>query len=232
MTHCPTQAIDSRENNVLRRSIRLPKYDYAQPRAYFVTICTQNQLPILGRIVDGEIVLSQEANIIMKCLERIPHHFKNSTLDTYTIMPTHIHAIIVLKDRRGEASGKDGSILALEPKADASPLHQNDSRPRSTKKGSLGAILQNFKSVSTRKINQVHNTPRKRTWQRNYFEHIIRTERSLNAIHQYVMTNPVRWDLDRNNPKGSGIDKEAKDFWNLMGKDVILKKVEMQKWQD
>ncbi len=150
----------------------------------------------------------------MKCLEKIPHHFTNTSLDSYVIMPNQIHMIVVLS--RGEASVKDGRILPLEPMSDASPLHQYYPRPRGTKKGSLGAIIQNFKSVSTRKINQSLNTPGERVWQRNYFEHIIRTERALNAIRRYIMNNPVRWELDRYNPNAVGSDKEAQTLWNLL----------------
>jgi REP element-mobilizing transposase RayT len=165
-------------------------------------------------------------------MEKIPYHLKNSTLEVFTIMPNHIHAIIVLMARRGEASARYGSILPMEPKADASPLHQNDSRPRGTKSGSLGAIVQNFKSVPTRKINQCHNTPGEHVWQRNYFEHIIRTQKALNAIRQYIINNPVRWELDRYNPNASDVDKEAQTLWNLLREDVISKKAEMEKWQD
>ena len=178
------------------------------------------------------MVLSQEGKIVMRCMEMIPNHFKNSTLDIYTIMPNHIHAIIILKDRRGEASAKDGSILPMDPKADASPLHQKHSSPRGTKSGSLGAIIQNFKSVSTRKINQSLNTPGERVWQRNYFEHIIRTERALNAIRRYIMNNPVRWELDRYNPNAVGSDKEAQTLWNLLREKDTSKELERMLWQD
>jgi REP element-mobilizing transposase RayT len=227
MTLYPTQAVDSRENTVRRRSIRLPRYDYAHSGAYFVTICTLNQVPILGNIEVGGMILSQEGKTVKNCLGKIPHHYSNCTLDTVTIMPNHLHVTLVLTaDRRGEASAEDSSILPFESKADASPLHHKDSRPRGTKKGSLGAIIQNFKSVSTRKINQLQNTPGNRIWQRNYFEHIIRTERSLNAIRRYVMANPSRWEMDRYNPKVYGIDLEAEDLWNLLREDVISKELE------
>jgi len=38
-----------------RRSIRLKGYDYAQPGAYFVTICTQDQACLFGEVVDGQM---------------------------------------------------------------------------------------------------------------------------------------------------------------------------------
>lgn len=41
-----------------------------------------------------------------------------------------------------------------------------------------------------------------RLWQRNYYEHIIRSEAELGRIREYIMTNPGRWAEDRENPHG------------------------------
>jgi REP element-mobilizing transposase RayT len=61
----------------------------------------------------------------------------------------------------------------------------------------LGAIVGNFKSVAARRINHVRKTPGAPLWQRNYYEHIIRNERALNAIRRYIEHNPARWERDR-----------------------------------
>jgi putative transposase len=70
--------------------------------------------------------------------------------------------------------------------------------------GSLGAIIQNFKSVSTRKINKIRDNPGCPVWQRNYYEHVIRNEIDLANIRQYIADNPLKWDLDENNPANAG----------------------------
>lgn len=77
----------------------------------------------------------------------------------------------------------------------ASPLHV----PRGTAPGSLGAIVQNFKAVSTRRINQLNRTPGVTLWQRNYYEHIIRNEQSLMEIRDYIEANPWGWSRDEYN---------------------------------
>ncbi len=46
-----------------RRSIRLKGYDYSQPGAYFVTICSYNREPIFGEIVDGNMVMNKYGRI-------------------------------------------------------------------------------------------------------------------------------------------------------------------------
>jgi putative transposase len=77
---------------------------------------------------------------------------------------------------------KSKSILAV-----ASPQQ----RPIGTKPGSLGAILHNYKSMTTRKINQMRGTPRQPIWQRNYYKRIIRDEIELGRIRLYIQENPA-----------------------------------------
>jgi len=60
--------------------------------------------------------------------------------------------------------------------------------------------VRQFKTFSARRINQHRNTPGIRIWQRNYYEHIIRDEQSLNRIREYILTNPLRWAIDHENP--------------------------------
>jgi hypothetical protein len=59
---------------------------------------------------------------------------------------------------------------------------------------------------------------RGRLWQRNYYEHIIRNEKSLNRIREYILTNPMRWELDRKNPHRGGVD-EFDTCLNSVGKE-------------
>ena len=66
--------------------------------------------------------------------------------------------------------------------------------------GSIGGIIGQFKSVATKRINARRRTPGARVWQRNYFEHIIRDERDLARIREYIDNNPAQWRLDRENP--------------------------------
>ena len=66
---------------------------------------------------------------------------------------------------------------------------------------SIGAIIAGFKSIVTKQINTIRNIPREKIWQRNYYDHIIRDERSLNEIREYIKNNPATWDEDENNDK-------------------------------
>ena len=81
--------------------------------------------------------------------------------------------------------------------ADASPL------PNGTESGSLGAIIQNYKSVTSRQIYLMRFTPGKPVWQRNYYERIIRDELEMSRIHDYIIANPVNWSTDPENLVGT-----------------------------
>jgi REP element-mobilizing transposase RayT len=61
-----------------------------------------------------------------------------------------------------------------------------------------------FKTVSTKHINELRHTPGERVWQRNYYEHIIRNEDELERIREYIATNPLQWETDRENPARRG----------------------------
>ena len=68
------------------------------------------------------------------------------------------------------------------------------------KRKPLGRLIGTFKTVSTKKINLIRNTPGTKIWQRNYYEHIIRNETALNNIRQYIINNPLSWYKDQLHP--------------------------------
>lgn len=66
-----------------------------------------------------------------------------------------------------------------------------------------------FKSIVTKRINELSDNPGCPVWQRNYYEHIIRNEDELNDVRQYIIDNPLKWKLDEENPANSFLQKEA-----------------------
>jgi REP element-mobilizing transposase RayT len=176
-----------------RRSIRLKGYDYTQAGAYFVTMVTYQRESLFGDIVDGEVCLSAVGKIVWAVWSRLPAHFPLRH-DEWIIMPNHIHGIIFIigDDGRGEASADGRMGISNRNVADASPQRA----PIGTTPGSLGAIIQNFKSVSTRRINQARDMPGVPVWQRDYYECIVRSEVELNQFRRYIRKNPSRWMED------------------------------------
>lgn len=175
-----------------RRSIRLSGYDYAIEGAYFITICAENKECLFGCIRDGIMIPNAMGKIIQACWLDLPKHFRHVDLDAFALMPNHMHGIVVIRDR-GEALAAEPRDLGQKRKANASPLQVPT---HGTKPQSVAAIVQNLKSVSSRRINRVNRTPSRTVWQRNYYEHIIRSEKSLAAIRQYIEANPTDWLQD------------------------------------
>ena len=179
-----------------RRSIRLKGYDYSQPGGYYVTIVTQHRSCLFGDVVDGEMVLNTWGRVVEYHWQRLPHHFNHIRLDVFQIMPNHLHGIIFIMELVGAKHSVENTLKIQEKSIEnASPL-----RPHGTHPGSLGAIMQNYQLITTRKINRIRKTPGKKLWQRNYWEHIIRDEHDLNRIREYIMNNPLQWELDDENP--------------------------------
>jgi REP element-mobilizing transposase RayT len=185
-----------------RQSIRIRGYDYTQASAYFVTLCTHQRRCLFGQIVDGAMYLNCSGQFIQTCWKNLPNHFPFIELDVFVVMPNHIHGIIIITEKTisssvgAKHSCPDISNARESLSKNASPC---PALPKGTKSGSLGAIVQNFKSVSTRKINRINSTLGETIWQRNYHEHIIRDQSSLHHIRQYITNNPQSWTEDPEN---------------------------------
>jgi len=66
--------------------------------------------------------------------------------------------------------------------------------------GSLPTIVRSFKSVVTKRLNRIRSNPDGPIWQRNYYERVIRGDKELTALRQYILNNPSQWNTDKNNP--------------------------------
>ncbi len=186
-----------------------------------MTLCTETRKCLFGEISDETMQLNTFGNMIHACWNSIPKHFVHIRLDACVVMPNHIHGIIIITERDcgNNANGRGEAFSVTRPghnfngEENASPLPLNPhshqmNRPNGTSSGSLGAIMQNFKSVSTRKINQSNKTPGVTLWQRNYYEHIVRNKHSLNAIRRYITYNPLMWAYDMDNPDRYHVSEE------------------------
>jgi len=191
-----------------RRSVRLKDYDYSLPGAYFVTLVTRSRDCIFGAIQGEGIALSRAGQIVELVWKLIPNYFL-VRLDEWIVMPNHFHGIIVIDGPdfgKGEAGGKELHLPQSALLSPASPQRPNDmasNRPAGTVPGSLGAIIHTFKSMTTYKINALQKTPGGMIWQRNYYEHIIRSEEEWERIRLYIQVNPLRWEEDDENPSAA-----------------------------
>ena len=178
-----------------RKFIRLDNYDYSQPGAYFVTICVQNRKHLLGHIVQGELRLSSFGETAVAKWKWLATHYSYVQLDEYVVMPNHMHA-----------------LLWITGSADLSDQPAN----KETKRKPLGGLIGAFKTVSTKAINLVRNTPGEQFWQRDFYEHIVRDDEALLQIRRYIIENPKRWSMDVYNPNAISRDPWAAEIWQRL----------------
>jgi REP element-mobilizing transposase RayT len=205
---------DLRDNHQ-RRSIRLSDYDYTQEGAYFVTICTHQHVCLFGDVIDAEVMLSTLGCVVLEEWERTALSRPYVTLDEFVVMPNHVHGIIIIDYGVAKLPDvtKSRDVGATRRVAQPDPIYVSDAQPspRATHRvaptrpngpvpGSIGAIVGQFKSISAKRINRIRETPGAPAWQRNFYEHVIRDEKSLNAIREYIQYNPARWAEDQENP--------------------------------
>jgi REP element-mobilizing transposase RayT len=198
-----------------RRSIRLQDYDYSSEGAYFVTMCTQNRECLFGEIVNGEMILNEYGKIVQQCWNDLSNHYDNIELDAYVIMPDHFHGIIFIvsvgaihelpRQRQHELPRQRQHELPRQRQHELPRLNQHElprqqqkQRQQQRRKMLLPKIVGRFKMNSAKQINQMRNTPGISVWQRNYYERIIRDDKSLQNIRNYIINNPLKWYYDNN----------------------------------
>ena len=129
---------------------------------------------------------------IQYCWHRLPQHFPFIELDAFVIMPNHLHGIILITD-----GNTNKSQLFKQPIVQPGSSSEKPTLPKGTKPGSLGALVQNFKSIVTRRVNRL--TKNYGTiWQDGYYEEIIRNERAYDNIRKYIVENPLKWHDNEN----------------------------------
>lgn len=171
-----------------RHTIRFEGYDYTRPGAYFVTLVTLNRECLFGEISNGQLRVNLVGQCVSAVLQNLSNHF-DIFLDTFVIMPNHVHFLIIIKENEQATSNLE--MTSMQDQTAKIPILPNGTTPNS-----LGAIIQNFKSVTTRKINCLRSTTGGKVWQRNYFERIIRNEKEMERIRLYIKHNPMNWLSD------------------------------------
>lgn len=163
----------------VRKKTRLSGYDYRDKGLYYVTVCSQERVDLFGSVIGpvgarhaspAYVKLSQYGEIVKFVWSQLPFHY-SVDLDTFQIMPDHVHFVISINNHTGEA------CLA----------------PTQT----LGSIVGSFKSECTKQIRILMKNPNYLVWQRNYYEHIVRNDEDLDRIRFYIEQNPENWAKEK-----------------------------------
>ena len=187
-----------------RKLNRLYGYDYSSLGAYFVAICTKNKINVLGKIENNEMYLNQFGEIVNSCWHDLINHYKNIALDEYIIMPNHFHGIIWLvgnglkpfQKTTNQPVGNGLKPFRRTTDQNITSTERNGLKPFPTQHG-LPEIIRGFKTFSSRRVNEIKTNEPFR-WQKSYFDRIIRNDKELNNIRNYIIQNPMNWEKDDN----------------------------------
>lgn len=184
---------------------RHPKWDYRWDASYFITICTKDREHFFDKVENGIMILSPAGEIAHQYFAEIPQYFPFVELDSFQVMPNHVHGIITInKDniekpdldslQCNESSGDDDQNPAKIDNQDKNE-HFSSISP---KPGSLATIIRSYKSACTEKINKIQNDFHFQ-WQSRFHDHIIRDYKSYLRISEYIKRNPKNWKEDNHN---------------------------------
>ncbi len=195
-----------------RKQIRLKYYDYTQHGAYFVTICTYGRVCLFGSIVNKAMQLNACGKIVLEEWIKSASIRREIELGTFVIMPNHLHGIVMLSRQSVGVDGVDPCPQKINPSLINKDIDDANTRSNTgpnaganaktgarraplRKPRSLSSFIAGFKSAVTKRINETRTAP-DRIWQRNYYEHIIRTEFDYERISEYIVFNPESWAED------------------------------------
>ena len=215
-----------------------------------MNIVLQNRLCLFGEIIGMEMQLNQAGEMVSEVWEALPNRFPAIAIDTFVVMPNHLHGIIIINQHPvpvgaglvpaqnvGASSPVGAGLVPAQDVGASSPVGaclvpaqnvpaqnvdasspvgaclvpaqnvpaQNVPAQSADTPPALGDVIGAYKSLTTveytRGVKTMKWTPfHRRLWQRNYYEHIIRNDDSLNHIRQYIINNPGQWAFDRENP--------------------------------
>lgn len=178
-----------------RHAFRASWHDYGSG-VYFVTICAHEKQHLFGNISDGAMDLSEAGLIASDCIKSIPAHNDMTEIWNYIVMPNHVHMVISVGARyiapaqSEEISPASHSLGCLKPPKHGEECEDYHHNSR------LAVIIGTYKAAVTRMTRSRCIAPLQSIWQRSFHEHIIRDQRALENIMNYIDNNIARWDDD------------------------------------
>ena len=163
------------QEKIKRRAQRLKQFSYNNAGHYFVTINTKHNFPYFGNINCYKLQLNNIGIIVDLQWNNIPMHYNNVIIDEYIIMPNHLHGIVIITKTVGNrlacSANKTNRNIELLPK-----------------------VIGSFKAGVSREVRKI--VP-EFYWQKSYYDHIIRNEKSLEKIREYICFNHLKESRNR-----------------------------------
>ena len=161
--------------------------------------------------------------MVTEIWDQIPEHYAGADIGEFVVMPNHIHGIIFIVDVGadprvrpipggqsqgigGQSQGIGGQLQGIggQLQGIGGQLQGIEGQSQGIAP-TLPNVIQRFKTLTTKRYivgaNHLGWRPFDgKLWQRNYYERVIRTEKELNQVRQYIIDNPANWVSDEDNP--------------------------------
>lgn len=158
-----------------------PSWAYLPPGYYLLTLRVYNEEFVFGEIPKDTMILNKNGSIVEKYWKQLSERFPGVQVDTYIIMPNHLHGIVNIGTARAQ---------------DYTYYDEDDSRPKNS---FISEMMTWFKIVTTREINPSRFTDEP-LWKSEIWEHPITDAIALKHIRAHIKRNPLRWYWDKENP--------------------------------
>lgn len=213
--------MDKFQNKYRIPSARLQNWDYGSNGSYFITICTADMQYHFGEVHDREMHFSESGILANMYWPQIPEKFPFVALGEFVVMPNHMHGIVIINgnigiDQDGDCDnggcndgnggggcgfGFGGGRDAINRVSTANPLKQH--QPGGIT-GDKNPMLYNNLSRAIRWYKgrvafEIHKINAGFSWQSRFYDHIIRDDKSLERITNYIKNNPAKWSDDKFN---------------------------------
>jgi len=142
---------------------RLTGWDYSANGAYFLTLCTSQRVRAFGDVQSDGVHLSVLATVLAQHILEIPGSRPGLCLDTWVIMPDHLHVIVMYEGPPERRVPID--LLVSELKATVTWAARR-----------MGILA-----------------TRQPLWQRGFYDRVIRNQVELYQLREYIAANPCRW---------------------------------------
>ena len=119
---------------------------------------------------------------------KLPERYSNIKIDTYIIMPNHVHMIVSIPS--------DGQEWQQENNQEQEQRQEQSPCPTNIKNPTIGDIICTLKSLTTKQSNKEDNMPGRKIWQARFHDRIIRNDAEYQKIWQYIDANPTLWAED------------------------------------
>ena len=199
-----------------RKKLRLENFDYSSNWYYFVTICTKNRDDYFGEIIDWKMILNDFWKIAENEILKTEEIRKEIKIDMFVIMPNHLHLLIAVESAKndiarnakndivGNAGPRSLPNQNTGPVGIAGPHSLQDTKSHLLQdkndftKNKLSNTIQRIKSSITLNIRKKYDDFTF-AWHKSFHDKIVRNDEQLNNARQYILDNPMKWELDENN---------------------------------